>query len=291
MISLPFSPSKNIDGTYSPSKLSLKLTSKSSPKYSHINYDKLSNKIKIMIICTEEDHFKMKNNKVFLTGNHPIELLLPILHFDRATFDIDIFTPTGKESKIEMWAFPKDDENILAIFQKYKSKFEQPKSLRKFVQDDEKVQELYQAIFIPGGHGAMLGLPFNNDLKEIILESHLHDLKILSICHGPASFLSLANGDEGSNFIFKGYKMAIFPDWVDKLTPFIGYLPGHISWSFGKHLKDLGVKVVNNKADSTCVIDRNVITGASPLAANKFGIISTKEIIKSQLMKKVIDKI
>jgi molecular chaperone Hsp31 and glyoxalase 3 len=34
----------------------------------------------------------------------------------------------------------------------------------------------YIAIFIPGGHGAMLGLPENNDLNKLLHWSHKKDL-------------------------------------------------------------------------------------------------------------------
>ncbi len=41
----------------------------------------------------------------------------------------------------------------------------------------------YIAVFIPGGHGAMLGLPENEDLAKLIYWSHNKDLCMLTICH------------------------------------------------------------------------------------------------------------
>jgi molecular chaperone Hsp31 and glyoxalase 3 len=39
---------------------------------------------------------KMQNGKLFSTGNHPVEALLPMRHLRNAGFKFDIATPTGK---------------------------------------------------------------------------------------------------------------------------------------------------------------------------------------------------
>lgn len=61
----------------------------------------------------------MKNGKKFSTGNHPVETLVPFLHYEAAGFEIDIFTPTGKPVILEMWAFPNEDEAVSGILKKY----------------------------------------------------------------------------------------------------------------------------------------------------------------------------
>ena len=58
------------------------------------------------MVCTEEKNMTMANGKIFSTGNHPVEIGLPMLHLLNAGFDIDIVTPTGNPVKIEMWAMP-----------------------------------------------------------------------------------------------------------------------------------------------------------------------------------------
>ena len=55
---------------------------------------------------------EMKNGKVFNTGNHPIEMLVPMLHFRDAGFKFDIATTTGRPVVLEMWAYPTKDENV-----------------------------------------------------------------------------------------------------------------------------------------------------------------------------------
>ncbi|PID70204.1 protein deglycase HchA, partial [bacterium DOLZORAL124_38_8] len=126
----------------------------------------------------------------------------------------------------------------------------------------------------------MLGLPKNENLGKLIHWSHEKGLFMLAICHAPASLLS-ANLDTEKDFIYKGYKMSAFPDSVDKQSPMIGYMPGHMLWKFGEELQKLGVSFVNKKADKTCHIDRKLITGASPQSANNFGKLCAEKLLKS----------
>lgn len=270
------------DGAFSPSPLALKLATSSKTDFDGTVYQNpyKGGKLKVLMVCTEERNMTMANGKKFSTGNHPVEMLLPVLHLRNAGFDIDIVTPTGKSVKIEMWAMPKEDENVQTIYSEFKEQFEKPKNLSDFVNNSMNDNSDYIAIFIPGGHGAMLGLPENNDVCKLIHWAHEKDLFILAICHGPAALLAAnLNGDKDS-FIFKGYSIAAFPDSVDRQTPMIGYMPGHMPWKFGEKLNELGVTFINSKADNTCHIDRKLISGASPKAANDFGKLSATELLK-----------
>ena len=86
--------------------------------------------------------------------------------------------------------------------------------------------------------------------------------------------------NEGGSFIYDGYKIAAFPDSVDKQTPMIGYMPGHMPWMFGEKLQELGLEIVNSKADATCHVDGRLISGASPKAANAFGRCAAETLLK-----------
>lgn len=64
-------------------------------------------KWRILLIATQERYLKMDGGEFFSTGNHPVEMLLPLLHLDSAGFEIDIATISGDPVKFEMWAMPK----------------------------------------------------------------------------------------------------------------------------------------------------------------------------------------
>lgn len=271
-------PTPTNDGAFAPSPLALKLATSPKTDYDGGAYAapyKGGNK-RVLMVCTEQRNMSMANGKTFSTGNHPVEMGLPMLHFLAAGFQIDIVTPTGAPVIIEDWAMPREDEAVVKLYRDYADAFANPGSLADFVARSMVEDTPYVAVFLPGGHGAMLGLPDNKDLGKLLHWAHERDLFTLAICHGPAALLA---ADNGKPFIYKGYKIAAFPDAVDEKTPIIGYMPGPMPWKFGEKLKALGVSIINTKADSSCHIDRRLISGASPKAANNFGRLSAETLL------------
>lgn len=276
---LGIAPKLETDGSFSPSKVALKLATVSKTDFKKIDYPKYSGeKSKILVIFSEQKNMKMQNGKLFSTGNHPVEALVPMLHLKNAGFEFTIATPNGKPVVFEMWAFPQKDENVKAIYAELKSQFENPLKLEDFIKNSITETNSYSAIFIPGGHGAMLGIPENQNVGKILNWAHQNNLFTISICHDPGSFL--ATSLDNQKFIYEGYKMAVFPDSVDNMTPIIGYLPGKMPWALNEKLKNLGAIIVNSKADKTVCIDRKLITGASPLASNELGKLAVNTLLK-----------
>ena len=277
---LGIAPHLESDGSYSPSKLALKLATVDKTDFESISYTKYEgNKSKILVIFTEQKNMEMQNGKLFSTGNHPVETLVPMLHLKNAGFDFEIATPTGKPVVLEMWAFPEKDEQVKSLYNEYKSSFEQPKNLQDFVDTSLSAPESYAAVFVPGGHGAMLGIPEDQNVRKILNWAHENELFTVSLCHGPAALLATTLNDQA--FLYAGYNMAVFPRSVDKMTPKIGYLPGQVPWELSEKLASLGAKIVNTKADKTVCLDRKLITGASPLAANELGKLVAETLLKA----------
>ena len=276
---LGIAPKLRDDGSYSPSIVALKLAVPAKTDYTKVSYEKYQGqKSKILVICTELKDMQMKNGKKFSTGNHPVELILPMLHLRDAGFEFNIVTPTGKPVVFEMWAMPNKDQNVINLYNEYEKQFEKPGSLSDFVENSLDDDQSYAAVFVPGGHGAMLGIPEDLNVGKVLRWAHKKDLFTITLCHGPGSLLS-TNLDE-NEFIYKGYQMAVFPDSVDKQTPLVGYLPGHMPWKLCEKLTDLGVSIINKKSDNSTCIDRKLITGASPLAANELGKLAATTLLK-----------
>ena len=272
-------PTPTADGAFSPSPLALKLGTSPTTDYDGGVYPTLytGSNNRILMICTEERNMTMANGKTFSTGNHPVELGLPMLHLINAGFEFDIVTSTGAPVVIEEWAMPADDADIKGLYRDYAEAFANPGSLAEFVANKMENAGSYAAVYIPGGHGAMLGLPDNADVGKVLHWAHEQEMFTLALCHGPAALLA-AKTDEG--FLYDGYKMTVFPDAVDKQTPTIGYLPGPMPWWVGEKLTALGAQIINTKADASCHVDRRLVTGASPKAANAFGRLAAETLLK-----------
>ena len=272
-------PKLEDDGSYSPSSLALSLGTVSKTDFEYMKYTKYQGKkSKILVIFTEQKNLEMKNGKLFSTGNHPIEALVPMLHLKNAGFDFEIVTPTGKPVVFEMWAFPNEDENVKAIYKEYKSNFEQPKKLTDFISNSFARDSSFAAVFVPGGHGAMIGIPEDRNVAKVLTWAHENDLFTITLCHGPGALLSTTLDNQ--KFLYDGYKMAVFPDAVDEMTPMIGYLPGHMKNGVSERLKNLGATIVNTESDKTVCVDRKLITGASPLASNELGKLAANTLLK-----------
>ena len=133
----------------------------------------------------------------------------------------------------------------------------------------------YAAVFIPGGHGALIGLPDSRDVKTVLEWVHHNDKFVISLCHGPAAFLSVGDSD-----MYRGYKICAFPDSLDAQTPDMGYMPGHLTWKFGEKLEGLGFEIINDDITGATHRDRKLLTGDSPLAGNALGKLAAQALLE-----------
>lgn len=228
---------------------------------------------KILMIGADERYLLTDNGTFFSTGNHPVETLLPMYHLDKAGFAFDVATVSGNPVKFEFWAMPSEDEEVKGLFGKYRAQFKEPLKLADLV---AKGLDEYAAIFVPGGHGALIGLPESEDVKAVLEWAAAADRFVISLCHGPAAFLAVGDSD-----IYRGYKICAFPDALDAQTPDIGYMPGHLTWKFGEKLQKLGFEIVNKDISGAVHQDRKLLTGDSPLAGNALGKLAADALLKA----------
>ena len=266
---------------YFPSDYSLSIYTSPVTNFDGFKFDKSysGGKYKVLMIATDERYLQMANNKYFSTGNHPVETLLPMLHIDGAGFEIDIATLSGNSVKLEMWAMPEKDESVMNFYNKYLNKFENPLKLDTILDQVTAEDSPYLGVFIPGGHGALINLPESKEVKDVLKWALNNDKKIITLGHGPAALL--AGAIDEKEFLFKGYEMTVFPDSIDEgANQEIGYMPGKLKWLLAEKLESLGVKILNEAISGQVHIDRNLITGDSPLAANNLGIVVADELLK-----------
>jgi len=258
----------NGDVYYNPSSFAMKMACSAKTKYSKEKYEQAysGDNSTILVVCTDNGRMEMKNGKVFNTGNHPIEMLLPMLHLRDAGFtNFEFVTETGGAVVLEMWAFPDKDDNVKELHQKWKTAMDNPKKI-----SDISSLENYSAIFIPGGHGCMINLPKSNALGTLLHMAHDQKFPTITLCHGPATLLSTAEV-EGKGFAYEGYETTCFTDKTDAMTPSVGYLPGHMPWKCQEAIEKLGMKVQNKSEKGAVHQYEELITGDSPNAADNLG--------------------
>ncbi|MDK2171892.1 glyoxalase III HchA [Acinetobacter baumannii] len=235
---------------------------------------------KVLMIATDERYIQMQNGKFFSTGNHPVEMLLPMFHLDNAGFEIDVATLSGNPAKLEMWAMPKQEQVVLDTFQKYADKLKNPLKLGDILENVVGENSPYAAVFIPGGHGVLAKIPHSLAVKTVLKWAVEQDKFIITLCHGPASLLAAAVDEQPENYIFKDYQICVFPDSLDKGANIdIGYMPGALPWLVGENLEKLGVEILNKGITGQCHRDRKLLTGDSPLASNNLGKLAAETLL------------
>lgn len=225
---------------------------------------------KVLVVCTDQRYMTMANGALFSTGNHPVETLLPMYHLDQAGFELEIATLSGESAKLEMWAMPVEDEIVRETLARHQADFDRPRRLADVVAGLDG-DAPYAAVFLPGGHGAMLGLPQSAELQRVYQWAQQHGRLVIALCHGPAALLAGAASGMAERFPFRGYEVCAFPDALDRQTPAIGYIPGPMPWFMGEQLSALGVRILNEDITGRCHLDRNLLTGDSPLASDAIG--------------------
>lgn len=241
---------------------------------------------KILLICVDERYVLTKNGGLFSSGNHPVETLVPMHHLDKAGFTFDIATISGNPAKLEYWAMPSESNEINSIYSKYSEKFRKPLKLQDVVNHDLGQDSDYIAVFLPGGHSTLIGLPENADLYKLLAWTIEKEKLVISLCHGPAALLAGRLENSEKENIFKGYEICAFPDSIDAILPDIGYLPGHLTWKYGERLERDGIKIVNNDISGMTHQDRNLLTGDSPLASNALGRLAADALLQEVKIKR-----
>jgi len=233
--------------------------------YVKTNYPKkYTGSAKVLVIATDDGSLKMGNGKIFNTGNHPVEMLCPMLHLRDAGFKFDIATLSGKAAVLEMWAWPNKDKDVPEIYKQVKPDLDAPKKLEDITSLDG-----YAAVFLPGGHGALCSLPESKACGDILHMAHKKGLPTITICHGPGALLSTSVG--GQPFAYDGYEAVTFSDKSDISAPGFGYTPGPMPFLMQEALIKKGMKIANNSEKSATKVDRELITGDGPGAANNLG--------------------
>ncbi|MEH7829398.1 glyoxalase III HchA [Gemmobacter denitrificans] len=230
---------------------------------------------KFLVIGADERYLPMDNGTMFSTGNHPVETLLPMYHLDKAGFGFDFATLSGNPVKFEFWAMPQQDQEVVGLFDRYAEQIKAPKKLSDVIATALGDDSDYLGVFIPGGHGALIGLPKSPDVKAVLEWVAEKDKFLISLCHGPAAFLAVGKGSP----IYRGRKIVAFPDAMDAKTPEIGYMPGHLTWKFGEELQALGFELMNDGISGAVHKDGKILTGDSPLAGNALGKLAAAEVL------------
>ena len=257
---------------YFPSDYSLSVYTSPVTDFDGADYTKYTGTKKVLVILSDERYVAMTNGKLFSTGSHPVEALLPMLHLARAGFALDIATLSGNMAKFEIWAMPTEDAAVMDYYRSILPQLNAPQKLGDIIETATGADSPYAAVFIPGGHGVLNKIPESAEVGRILRWAVDSGKFIISLCHGPASLLAAGVGVDADAFPLRGYELCVFPDSLDEGANIdIGYMPGHLPTLVGKSLTARGMKIKNSDITGAVHRDRILLPGDSPRASNALG--------------------
>lgn len=204
--------------------------------------------IAILIIVTGSS--TMKNGDK--TGVWLEEFAVPYMKFKQAGFDVTVSTINGGE-------VPIDPSSLEAKKPEWKDAIDALKNAKKLsnIQADN-----YQAVYVPGGHGAMFDLADDALVKTTLASFADADKVVSAICHGPASLVDvkLKNG----KYLVHGKKLTSFTNKEEAEVNMVKKMP----FALESKLIEQGAKfnAKDNWADNV-VVDGKLITGQNPSAS------------------------
>lgn len=197
------------------------------------------------------------------TGLWLEELAAPYYAFADAGYRVDIVSISGG-------SVPIDPRSSADLDQK-------PPSVERFLADDEALATIdnspsiadvngtmYDAIFLPGGHGTMWDLPSSQPLADLLAETYESGRVVAAVCHGPAGLVNvkLSNGDP----LVKGREVSAFTNSEEAAVGLTDAVP----FLLESRLADLGA-VIRSGPDFEpfAVVDGNLVTGQNPPSSEK----------------------
>lgn len=222
------------------------------------------NSSKILIIATS--HSAMGNSSQ-LTGLWLEELAVPYYAFVDAGISVTV-------ASIKGGAIPIAPESKKSIG-------ENSETVDRFLQDEVALDainntwaidnislDIYDAVFLPGGHGTMWDLPNSEPLASIISQTYARDKVIAAVCHGVAGLIA-ATKPNGSPLV-DGLQVNSFTNAEEDAVGLSDTVP----FMLETKLRELGANFQSADNFQPLVIQSdNLITGQNPasslLVANK----------------------
>jgi putative intracellular protease/amidase len=127
---------------------------------------------------------------------------------------------------------------------------------------------IYDAVFLPGGHGTMWDLPNSASLANIISKTYAQDKAIAAVCHGVAGLIGATKAD-GSPLV-DGLKVNSFTNAEEDAVG----LSSSVPFMLETKLRELGADFQSaDNFQPFAIQSGNLITGQNPasslLVANK----------------------
>ncbi|UYZ13391.1 type 1 glutamine amidotransferase domain-containing protein [Brevibacillus sp. WF146] len=170
--------------------------------------------------------------------------------FNEQGWDVVVASPLGGKAPVDPASVGEEMDPSFA---------EAAKRLENTVKLSDLSHERFDAIFLPGGHGAMYDLPTDQKLQSLLRDFYESGKVVAAVCHGPAALVGTVLSD-GSPLV-AGKRVNAFTDREEAETG----LASHLPFLLESRLRELGaIFVAAPNWTAHYEADGNLITGQNP---------------------------
>lgn len=213
---------------------------------------------RILILSTASDVLGDTGNP---TGVWYEELTTPYYAFHDAGHEVRLVTLDGKAIPIDPNSDASGDDAPASV-----TRFRADGQATAMLHNPGRLQDedvtAYDALYIPGGHGAMFDLAESDLAAKAIGAAWDSGNVVASVCHGPAAFSKAvdANGDP----IVKGRKVSAFTDSEEQGVGLAEAVP----FLLETRLRGLGAEFESvDDWQPHAVVDGRLVTGQNPASS------------------------
>lgn len=227
--------------------------------------------MKILIIVTNIAMYESRNLE---TGLWLSELTHIYHSAKERDYEITIASPKGGNTPI-------DPESLKPmVLDKISKAYRADTSFRTLLKHtkslDEVLGQLFDCVYLAGGHGTMYDFP-NDTVLQTIIRDHYENSKIVSaVCHGVGGLLNvkLSNGE----YLIKGKRITGF-NWFEET---LARRKKEVPFNLESALKERGsdYKKAFIPMTSKVVVDGNLITGQNPFSSREIAKVVMQRLEK-----------
>ena len=216
--------------------------------------------LKILLIVTGTDKYASGNPATGLW----LSELTHIYHSSKEQgCEISIASPKGGNT-------PVDPESLkpLALDKVSKSYWENP-AFRDMLEHTKSLNEvsgqLFDCVYLAGGHGTMYDFPDNTVLQAIVKAHYENNKTVAAICHGVCGLLNVKLSDD--EYLVKNKKMTGFSWFEESLAGRKEIVPFNLEEALKERGADYERALI--PMTSKVVVEGNLITGQNPFSSEE----------------------
>ncbi len=217
----------------------------------------------ILILSTAHDALGETGNK---TGVWLEELAAPYFALCDGGHKVTLTTIGGAPIPIDPNSEPSDEDSSESA-RRFKGNNDAMALLDKPARLSDQSPGDFDAIVIPGGHGAMWDLAESGEVAAFLAEAWRQEKVIASLCHGPAA---LTGVEIDGQPLVKGMKLAAFTDAEEQAMELDGVVP----FLLESRLREQGAEFQpGDNFQSKTVVDGRLITGQNPASSDALSVL------------------